>query len=303
MIQYLDTANQRFLADIQRTQRRQNVAEEQISSGLRLRVASDDPDHVDILLATRAELQNSRQIRSNLDQYKTEVDTAETTLQSAVKALERVRTLGTQGLNDASPANQRPTLANEVVAVLGQLVSTSRASVQGRYLFSGDTDQVAPYTVDLSQPNGVAPYAGAVSSTRLAENQNGVRFQIARTADQIFDNTAPGKSVFGAVNALRLALANNDTPGIQSALSAIQTASDHLNNQLAFYGTAQNQISTAIDDGSKLELSLKAQISEIQDADLPSAILELNQTKIGLAAAYQAHAALPRKSLFDYLFG
>ena len=303
MIQYLNPANQRFLSDIQRTQRKQSNAEAAISSGLKVRVASDDPDHIDILLATRGELQKAKQIKNNLDQFKTEVDTAEVTLQSAVKSLERARTLGTQGLNDAAASNQRPILATEVEAILTQLVSASRASVQGRYIFSGDTDQAAPYTVDLTAANGVAAYTGSLTSTRVAENTDGVRFKIAQTADQIFDNATPEKSVFGAVNALRLALANNDTTAIQSALANVQTSAEHLNNQLAFYGTAQGQITTAIDQGNRRQLSLRSQISQIEDADLPESILELNQSKIALDAAFQAHSLLPRKSLFDYLFG
>ena len=303
MLQFLDAANSRFLADVQRTQQRQTTAEAQISSGLKVRVASDDPDHIDVLLSTRAELLNAQQIKSNLDSYKTEVDTAETTLQGAVKSLERIRTLGAQGLSDASASNQRPTIAKEVEAVFNQLVSASRASVQGRYLFSGDTDQVVPYSVDLTQANGVAPYAGSPASGRLAENQNGVRFPIAKTADVIFDSQGSGESVFAAANGLRVALAANDTAAIQKSLNDVETASGYLNNQLAFYGSSQSQIATAIDDSGRLQLSLKQQISEIQDADLPSAILELNQSKLALDAAFQSHAALPRKSLFEYLFG
>ena len=303
MLEFLSADNSRFLADIQRTQQRQTIAEAQISSGLRVRVASDDPDHIDVLLSTRAELQNAQQIKSNLDSYKTEVDTAETTLEGAVKSLERIRTLGAQGLSDASASNQRPTLANEVEAVFSELVSASRASVQGRYLFSGDKDQVAPYAVDLTQANGVAPYAGSPTSGRLAENQNGVRFSIAKTADVIFDSQGPGESVFAAANGLRAALATNDTAAVQKSLNVVETASIYLNNQLAFYGSSQNRIATALDDSGRLQLSLKQQISEIQDADLPSSILELNQSKVALDAAFQAHAALPRKSLFEYLFG
>ena len=92
MLSFLNAANNRFLADVQRMQQRQTVAVEQVSSGVRVRVASDDPDHIDDLLSARAELFNSKQIKNNLDAYKTEVDTAETTLQGAIKAVEKIRT-------------------------------------------------------------------------------------------------------------------------------------------------------------------------------------------------------------------
>ena len=114
MINFLNANSQRFLNDINVTQARQDRAEAALSSGLKLRSAADDPDRVEILIGTRAELAAQQQIRSNIDQYKTEVDTSESALQSAVKALDRALTLGTQGLNDASPSNPRALLANEV---------------------------------------------------------------------------------------------------------------------------------------------------------------------------------------------
>ena len=155
-----------------------------------MRSASDDPDKVEILLETRAELAAQEQTRSNINQYKTEVDAGETALQNAVKAVERARALGTEGLNEASPSNQRTTLANEIGTIFSSLVGISRASAQSRYIFSGDTDQTAPFTQDLTQPNGVSPYAGSSPANRQAENSSGVRFNISKTAQEVFDNSA-----------------------------------------------------------------------------------------------------------------
>jgi flagellin-like hook-associated protein FlgL len=42
-------------------------------------------------------------------------------------------------------------------------------------------------------------------------------------------------------------------------------------------------------------------LSNLQDADAVAAITNLQQASIAQQAALQAHAAMPTKSLFDYL--
>ncbi len=72
-------------------------------------------------------------------------------LQSAVTLVEQAETYGAQGASDTSTATTRQDLANELGAILQQLVSTANTTVQGRYIFAGDTDQTTPYSIDLTQ--------------------------------------------------------------------------------------------------------------------------------------------------------
>jgi flagellar hook-associated protein 3 FlgL len=121
----------------------------------------------------------------------------------------------------------------------------------------------------------------------------------ARNAD---DSPASG-NVFEALQQLRLALANNDTEGIQGSLSALSAASEHLNGQLAFYGRSQNRVASWLDDAKAQEVSLRARLSEKADADPTHAITELTEGQTQLQAALAAQARMPRTSLFDVLPG
>jgi flagellin-like hook-associated protein FlgL len=51
-----------------------------------------------------------------------------------------------------------------------------------------------------------------------------------------------------------------------------------------------------------MELRLRAQISDMQDADMAEAIVEFQQSQFQLETAMQVHGQVPRKSLFDFLF-
>jgi flagellin-like hook-associated protein FlgL len=86
-----------------------------------------------------------------------------------------------------------------------------------------------------------------------------------------------------------------------TALGDLTTSSTHLNSVLAYYGSGQNQVDEAANSAANLEVRLQGELSTIQDADLTSAILELQQGQIAQEAALSSRAQMPRTSLFDYL--
>lgn len=295
-----DAHSQRFLRDIEGISRRLSRAQRELSSGRRIHAPSDEPSQLTARLATRAELGQTSQSLSNLGRVKAETSTAEQALRHSVEAVDRAAVLASQGASSIADASTRNILALEADSLLQQLVGAAAVQVEGRYLFSGDADQTAPYSVDLSQANPVSGYQGS-AATREVAHPSGTRFVIAHTAQEIFDSPVPGESVFQSLLALRTALRANDTGAIRTALGSIQTASVHLNNHLAAYGAIQNRVAEAIQYGNRQELSLKTRVSEAEDADLAAAAIELAQVQVFQQAAFQAEARRPRQSLFDYL--
>jgi flagellar hook-associated protein 3 FlgL len=316
MLNSISPSAARFLADLERIQERVDRAERQISSGRKINSASDDPDVVQELLVARGRLAQATQIKQNLGRAKAEVDTGEQALEQAVKALDRAATVGAQGANSITTPETRRTLAIEVQGVLEHLVSISQTRVEGRYLFSGDSDQTAPYTLDLTRANGVSAYAGS-AATREMMHPAGTQFALGKTALEIFDSSTSGENVFAAVNRLRLALTNGptvpptdpayqtqqdaQTAAIVAALQELDSARNHLSGELAYYGVIQNRVDEAIDFANKLELREKTAVSNLEDADVAAAALELTQATQHQQAALAARAQLPRTSLFDYL--
>lgn len=316
MIDAIDPSAGRFLADLERIRLRAERAQQQISSGLRVSAPSDDPDHLQDLLVTKAHLEQVVQMRRNLDRAKAEADTAEQALSAAMTLMDEAAKIGVQGATSTASPATRETLATAVQGLLDQLVALADTNAERRYLFSGDSDQVAPYAVDLAQPNGVSAYAGS-AATREMMHPSGTRFALSHTAQEIFDNSDSTKNIFAAVNTLRLALANGPTvpegdldynnqlqaqaQAVQAALSQVQTARDHLSQELSYAGTVQNRVDGAIDSAAKLELREQTALSNWRDADLAAAALELNQASTHQDAALAARAMLPQRSLFDLL--
>jgi flagellar hook-associated protein 3 FlgL len=300
MIPPLDGNTQLYLADLARVSDRMERAQRQVATGKRVSSVSDDPSAITPLLEARSSLQTVQQINMNLGRVKTEVDSATTGLQDAVTIMERVQVLGSQGITDTQTADSRQAIATELGSLLQQLGGISRTNVEGRYLFSGDSDQTPPYNIDLTLPDPIGTYAGS-AATREIQHPDGTRFSVGLTAQQIFDAADPSENVFHSVNDLRVALQANDTAGINDALKNVITAGAYLNRQLAVYGTAQNTVASATDYGSKLALQLQSETSTYEDADATSAIVEFQQAQTQQQAALLIHAKLPRSSLFDYL--
>jgi flagellar hook-associated protein 3 FlgL len=300
MLSSLDPSTQSFLRGLDQIQRRGEAAQRQMLTGLRLNVVSDDPTQIANLWQTRSDLARTNQIDTNLGRVKTEVDTAETVLESAVSLMDRALTLGTQGASGATTHDTRQSLADELGAVLQQLVSSANTVVDGRNVFAGDTDQVTPYTFDLTQTNPVGAYQGS-ASTRQLQLADGSLLTASRTAQDIFDSPVAQQNVFATINSLRNALLNDDENGAKSAIADVRTASSFLNSQLAFYGTVQNRVTSGLNYAKTYETQLETQLSGIEDADVTQSITDLQQTQIQQQAALVSHAQFPRKSLFDYM--
>jgi flagellar hook-associated protein 3 FlgL len=304
MINGLDPASEQFLASINSLQDRLNAAQLQLSSGLRVNKASDAPQQVGDIFQARADLSHATQIDQNLGIVKAQVDAADSALQQAVQVLDQAGTIGVQG-NGSTASGQLGTLANQVQGLISQLVSISRTTVDGVYIFSGDRGSAPAYQVDTASPNGVDRLI-KTQATAQASDPTGTTFQVAKTAQDLFDqrdssdNFTP-QNAFAALKNLQTALQSGNTAAISSAIDGVHTVSTYLNQQLGFYGEAQNRIDSAISLAKKFEVQDQTKLSSLQDADIPTVAIQMTQDNTALSAAMSARAKRPNTSLFDYL--
>ncbi|MDQ2900027.1 MAG: hypothetical protein M3Y07_09535, partial [Acidobacteriota bacterium] len=202
-------------------------------------------------------------------------------------------------------ADTRLGLAQQVQGIQEQLVSLTQANVQGRFIFGGDSDQIAPYQLDLASPNGVIR-ANKTSATRQIEDPAGGTFAVSKTAQDLFDHRNPDDTFapdnfFAGLNDLRVALTANNPAGIQTAIAELHQASSYVNTQQVFYGGVQNRIAAATAFAGRNDVSLRSQLSAGRDTDLTAAALQLTSSQTQLQAAFEARAKTPKTSLFDFL--
>lgn len=302
----INSSYQQFLNNINRLQSQLTKAQNQVSSGLKVTQASDAPDQISSILQLHANIAQNQQIQTNLTAAKAEVQTADSSLGTGITLLDQVQTLAGQGLNETNQtAATRATLAGQVDSLMQQMVSISQTSVNGRYIFSGDSDQTASYQYDAAASTGVDRLQVS-DATRQVQDPSGNTFTMSRSANQIFDvrdssdNPTTG-NVFAAMNAVRTALLSNDTTALKTALGQVGDASTYLNGQQSFYGGVENTISNALDQASTQSLNYQTELSNKQDADETASILAMQQYTTNLQAALTSEAKIPRQTLFDLL--
>ena len=303
MVSFLNSSNQQFVTALDGIQSALTKTETEMSSGLAVSNASDAPDQVSSILQLHADIQQNTQIQQNLNTAKSDVTTADQNLSTASSILDQVQTLASQGLGLGTTAANRGTLASQVESLMQQMVSISNTQVAGRYIFSGDADQNPSYQYDANSPTGVDRLQVS-SSTHQLQDGSGGSFSTSLTANQIFDardsSDAPTSgNVFAAMNAVRVALLNNDTAGLQTAESSVQSASSYVSQQQGFYGTTENRITSSLTQAGNASTSLQTDLSNRQDANETAVILQMQQYTTTLQAAIAAQAKMPTTTLFN----
>jgi flagellar hook-associated protein 3 FlgL len=307
MISLLQGSSQLFITELGHVEQQEAQANQQVSSGLKIAVPSDDPDQIDSLLQLRSDVARNTQIQSNLTLAQTDAQAADNALSSSIQLMDRALTLATEGANATMDAAGRQGIAQEIQGIQQQMVANSNTTVQGRFIFSGDDDGIPAYTFDLSATTTNSVDRGSTAAaTRQIEDPAGGSFPAALNAQQIFDDrnsdgTDANDNVFQALNNLANALLSGSSDAIGDTISSLQLASQHLNSMQAFYGEVETRVQDAQTFANSYATQLQTQISGKEDADIPTAVMVLTQAGVAQQAALQMEAKMPHSTLFDYL--
>lgn len=173
-------------AALQYQTRQLAALQETISSGLRLRHASDAPPDAFRLLALRSESQSLQTYGSNLAQVDDSLNLAMDVLQDVSDVYARVRELTTQGMSGTYSASSRQPIAQELNSLLEQLVSLANTKHSGRYLFGGSDTTSAPYEAEYEDSRIVrVTYTGSGQGV-MVPVAPGVEYSGVLVGDEIF---------------------------------------------------------------------------------------------------------------------
>ncbi len=304
----VSSTTQQYLDNLANIQTQMTKAQTEVSSGLAVQQASDNPGAIGTIFEDQTQIAMNQQVQTNLGAAQGELSSADTALQGAVSAVQSALSLAAQGASSTNTAQDRANIATQVAGLQQTLVSLSQTNVNGLYIFSGDQDTQPAYQLNPAQPNGVQSLLPNDTATRTIADANGAPIAIAKTAQEIFDaqnpnGTPAAGNVFAAVNiaaytSLQKQQHRRDHP---SPVRRCKSASDYLNGQLAFYGDAEDQVSSALDVAQKFQVQEKSGLGQVQDANLASAALELTQTQTQQEAALSAAAKMEQQpNLFTY---
>lgn len=284
-----------FLNEVNHLREQSDVAEKQLSSGVRVQLPSDDPASAAALIGNRSQSSMNDQFSRNLSGLQATVQAQDSALNSVVLALNQAIALGTQGASGTVSAEDRLALSQRVSDLRAQLVDLANSSLNGIYLFAGTAVTGQPYAVDPSAAAGVT-YSGTGTTTTV-DVAPGETLNIFVPGAQIFSD--PAGDVFQTMQDLATALQSGGDAA--AATLAVKKALDHVGIQRVSIGSTLARLGQAGQSLSVEKLQLSQQENDLIGADLTQAATNFTHAQTALSAALQAGGKLSQLSLLDFL--
>jgi flagellar hook-associated protein 3 FlgL len=286
--------NRNFLEDLARTKARMDKAQDELSSGRRVNVLSDDPYAAGQASEVEAISSENAEFIANNGQLLSKLGFLDNTLQRLVLSLENAQALAAQALSGTTTATSRAALAEGVSGVRKQVLSMSNTQYNGVFLFSGTrrpaadafTDTAPGFTYD---GNDDAIYQKLDRSTTIQTNVTG--------QDLFGDPPA----VLDVLEALKTAIDNNDATAIRAEAANLQTIANRVNSLGAIVGERTQLAEQTQVRLREYNLALKKESSRLTDANLVESISEFNLADQAVRVSLSSQARIEQLSLLDYI--
>ena len=282
---------------IQGTEQALNTAVQQLATGQRVALPSDDPAAAGANLQSLAESANVDRYTKNGDAILSQAQMADSALSNVVSELNQAITLGTQGADGSMTSEDRAAIATQVQSVLSQVVSQANTTFNGVSLFAGTSGAMPAFATDSMSSTGYS-YQGnsGVNTAAIGDN---LQLGVNVPGDQVFTN--PNGNVLGSLSQLISALGSGTTEDIGNAVTAVRSALTNVSQQRVLYAGVVNQINAQESYLSQETLSLTSQQQSLTGVDVTVAISNLTQAQISHSTILAAAAKVLPTSLLDYL--
>jgi flagellar hook-associated protein 3 FlgL len=283
--------------DIQQSEKNLQTALQQVSTGQKVAVPSDNPAASAVVVQLQAQSDAVDQYTANAESVLSQAQSADSVLTSVVALLNKAITLGTEGANSTSSAATRATLASSVQGLLSNVVGLANTSFQGISLFGGTTSGTAAFTADPTSATGYT-YNGnsGVNSVQVGDS---LSVQANIPGSTLFTN--PSASVLGALSTLSTALTSGSSADIGTATTAISAALNYVTQQHTVYGNTINQLTSQETFLSQEKVTLTSHQSSLVEIDTATAAENLTQAETNNSAVFAAAAKVLQNNLLDYL--
>lgn len=283
-----------YSQNIAKAQERYMNLQNQVSTGRRLNVPSDDPAGTASFVNMRALQSANERFRANLETGATSLKFSENALDEMHSMLQRAYQLAVSGANSATDQPGRVAMASEVRELQRRFteIANSRGPNQ-EFIFSGQMVDTKPFT----ESSGALVYNGD-SNSRLVESGPGETLAVSVNA---------GGFVVQAYSALE-SLRNNLESGNPGAIAgiditALQNSMTTVSNERGVIGSKLQQIERLRSDYERRNDEFTKAISDIEDVDMAEAVLEYRLAESAYTAALNVAGQGFRLSLLDFITG
>jgi flagellar hook-associated protein 3 FlgL len=294
--------NPNFTSDmvnyIEQAQQAVNNASEQLSTGRRVNLPSDDPAADAAMVQENSQSASIDQYTANSDSLTDVLNTGDSTLSSVVTLLQQASSLAVEGSGSGLSQSDLSSIASQVSDIQSQMLSLANTSFGGQYIFGGTASTTPPYVADASNP-GQIDYVGN-SQQNNVQIGTGVSVAANLPGSSIFSQS--GANVFDALQSLSTALQSGNTSTIASAGTAITTALGAVSTAQVFYGNTVNELSSNESWLSQEKLNITSYQNTLVASNTAAAATDATQAETVLSASVAAAAQIDQQAnLLNYL--
>jgi flagellar hook-associated protein 3 FlgL len=320
--------------NLQRITTKLQDLQNQGATGLKLNSPSDDPAAIGPVISTRTQITNTSRYITTMGTTSDQMQSTDTYLGNIQTILDSAQQIAVHAINGGLSNSDLNSLADQIDQLKQQLLDTSNASINGKYIFAGYEENTKPFTENPTyDPLTYDPtdsttwpvlYNGDANQTEL-EITPGETVETNITGNQLFmgisnanwqDSATPatgqpeaGKvDIFAALTRTEEAIrANNvDDPagaggGIQANITALHTAADQADSLRSKLGIQATRVDNATQQQQSVKTDLQQILSHYQDADAISTFADITQQQTAFQAALNITAQVSKISILDYL--
>jgi flagellar hook-associated protein 3 FlgL len=296
---------------------KQYTLQNQVSTGLRVQAASDDPVAMRNTLDYAAEKSAQTQYGANITTLQSRGDTIYTALQSLQTVSIRVGEIATSAATGTASTTASSSdlinYADEVNTLINRVVTAANTKdpATGQYLFGGTASGSAPFTTTLdANKHVIAVTYNGNSSVNQSEIGSGQTTSVdipgastgAGGVRGLITDPASGADFLNHLISLR----DNLLAGNKTAITSTDSVNllkdeNNLAYQVANNGVQQNQLIAAATFATSRSQSLDKMISNASSADIMQTMVQLNQAQTSYQAALQSGAKIMQLSILNYI--
>jgi flagellar hook-associated protein 3 FlgL len=276
-------------------------AQEVVSTSKRINKLSDDPVGLVTVLDLRSSLSNIEQLGENVSLGKSWLTASESALTQVNDILTDVKALTVQMASSNTGANERANAAALVEQYLDEMISLSNSQSGGRYLFAGTNTDTAPFELTTDAlGNEIVNYNGNTTefSIKIGSESN---IAVGKVGSEIFGQNWDDSNIYKSLIDLKTSLENNNVSGIREVMGNLDGQMSRINSEISDIGGKTIRMEVKENIIADLKLSYTDRKSQLEDADVSEAIIDLNAKQLAYNAALTSASKVMQLSLVDFM--
>jgi flagellar hook-associated protein 3 FlgL len=283
------------LYDINRTSEETARRQQEVSSGKRIDVASDDPSAMSTTISEKAEMATIDRYLEATDSVESRLTVVDTVLSDIIRQITNAQSRAAAGRNSFLTTTQRTAIAGEIRESASAMLTAISTQYRGMYLFSGGQSTTPPFTAGPP----ISPYQGD-SSVAHVDVARGKAVQVTFDGGAILQG-ASAADLLQTLATLANDVQSGNAAGIDAALAELGQAFDRVTNAQTRVGLDLASLADSRGRLDSLRRASDARRSAAEDANLAESISGLTQADAAHRAALGALANAGKLSLMDYI--